>query len=57
MVQKTKIQVLIDFGNKVNTMPSIYILKLGLTICHTNVTAQKINICIFKTFRIVLNTF
>lgn len=57
MVQKTKIQVLIDFGNEVNTMPSIYILKLGLTICHTNVTAQKINICIFKTFRIVLNTF
>ena len=54
---KIYVQILIDFGSKVNAMISEYALKLSLKVCSTNVRAQKINSSIFETFEIVLASF
>lgn len=37
--KKNKMQALIDFSNKVNTITLAYALKLGLKICYTSVKA------------------
>lgn len=55
--KKNKMQALINFGSKVNTMTPAYILKLGLTVCRINVGAQKINGFTLKTFKVVLASF
>lgn len=36
---KNKIQALIDFGSKINVLTPVYISKLGLRVCYTNVGA------------------
>ena len=54
---QNKVQALIDYGSKVNTMIPAYILKLGLRVRQTNVGAQKIDGSTLKTFEIVLASF
>lgn len=50
-------RALINLGNKVNAMTLIYIAKLSLKVCFTNVKAQKFDGFILKTFKIVLVKF
>lgn len=47
----------INFNNKVQAMTLIYVLKLNLKVCYTNIEAQKINGSILKLFKIVLASF
>ena len=54
---KIQVQILIDFGSKINTITLEYVLKLDLKVCLTNVKAQKIDNSTFKTFKIVLTSF
>lgn len=52
---KEKVKVLINSVSKVgNIMTPIYIAKLGLKVCCTNVKALKIDGSIFKIFELVL---
>lgn len=37
--KKNKIQALIDSGSEFNAIILVYILKLGLKVCHTNIEA------------------
>ena len=46
-----------DSGNKVNTMSSAYIKRLGLKTWKTNVKAQKITGSALKTFKMVIANF
>ena len=55
--KKCKVQALINFSNKVNTITPGYTLKLGLKVCPTDVGAQKIDGSTLKTFEIVLASF
>lgn len=41
--KKNEVQTLINFDSKINAMTLIYISKLGLRVCSTNVKTQKIN--------------
>lgn len=50
-------KVFINLGNKVNVMTLIYVVKLALKVCFTDVGAQKIDDSIFKTFGIILTSF
>ena len=54
---KNNIQALINLSNKINTITSSYILKLGLKIWKTNIKAQKIDSFSLKLFEIVLTSF
>lgn len=47
----------INSNNKVNIMTLIYAAKLDLKVRYIDVEAQKINSCIFETFRMVLANF
>lgn len=51
------IRALINSGSKVNAIMPMYILKLGIKICPTNVGAQNINSSTFKIFGMVLASF
>ena len=55
--QNNKVQVLIDFGNKVNAMTPAYTVKLGLTIQKTSIGAQKIDGLPLETYGIALIRF
>lgn len=55
--KKSEVQILIDFGSKVNTMISAYSSKLGFKGWYTNIKAYKINDSIFKMFKIILASF
>lgn len=57
LIQKINILTLINFSNEVNTMTSIYIVKLGFKIWKTNINTQKIDSSTFQTFKIVLASF
>lgn len=46
-----------DFDNQVNKITIANLTKLGLNIQPTNVRAQKIDISIFETLKIVLASF
>lgn len=52
-----KCEVLIDTGNKANTMIPAYVSKLELGFCYTKVKIQKIDASIFQIFRMVLARF
>lgn len=52
-----KLQALLNFGSKVNTMMPVYISKLGFRVCHTNVRTQKIDNSILEIFKMVLASF
>lgn len=52
-----KLQALLNFGSKVNTMTSVYISKLSFKVCYTNVRTQKIDSSILEIFGIVLASF
>lgn len=55
--KKRKIEVLINFDNKINTITIIYTTKLNLKICHTDIGAQKFDSFTFKFFKIILVSF
>lgn len=55
--EDSKIQVLIDSGNEVNAMTSIYMAQIGFIIKSIDVGAQKINGSTPKTNRMVTATF
>lgn len=55
--KKNKVQALINSDSKVNVIISIYTLKLGLQVCHTNIRTQKIDGFTFKIFKMVLASF
>lgn len=57
LIQKNKMQALINFDSKVNTMMQTYILKLSLQICRTNVRALKIDSSMLKIFKMVPTSF
>lgn len=55
--KNNEIWALINFGSEVNAMIPIYVAKLCLKICYTNVGAWKIHNFTFKMFEIVLASF
>lgn len=54
---QAKVQVLLNFNSKINTITPVYIARLGLKICPTNARAQKIDGSIFAMFKMVLTYF
>ena len=52
-----KMLALMDLGSEVNAMTPTYTLMLGLTVCPTNVGAQKVDSSTLKTFGMVLASF
>lgn len=54
---QAKIQVLTNFGSKINVMAPAYATKLGLKVRLTNVGAQKIDGSTFEMFGIILASF
>lgn len=47
---QSKVQALLDSGNKVNTMTLAYATSLDFKICSIGIKAKKSNSFIFKTF-------
>lgn len=54
---QAKIQALLDFDSKVNTIIVIYVAKLDFKIQPTNIGIQKIDNSTFKTLEIVIASF
>lgn len=48
---------MLDLGSEVNAKTLADASKLSLTVCHTNVKAQKINDFTLEIFRMVLASF
>lgn len=55
--KKNKVKALINSKNKVNAITLIYVAKLCLKICYTNVKAQKIENFSLEIFKMVLANF
>ena len=51
------VRALIDLGSEVNAMTPAYVLKLGIKVHPTDVSAQKIDGSTFETFGMVLASF
>lgn len=49
-----EVKAFLDSNSKVNTIKLVYIAKIGLNICFTNIEARKINSSTLDTFRKVL---
>lgn len=47
----------IDSESEVNAMTPVYVLKLGLKVCLTNIKAQKVDSSTLQTFGMVLAAF
>lgn len=55
--KKNKVQALINFGSRINTITLAYASKLGFKIRYVNVRVYKIDNFIFKIFKMVLASF
>ena len=55
--KKNKIQTLIDFGSKVNSIILRYALKLGLKVRSIDIGTQKIDSSTLKKLKIVSTSF
>lgn len=51
------VEALIDSDSKVNTMQPSFTMKLGLSICKTNIDAQKIYDCRLESYEMVIVSF
>lgn len=54
---QAKVQILLNFSNKVNIITLIYVANLGFKVRLTDVGAYKINGSILKIFEMVLASF
>lgn len=54
---QAKVHPLSDSGSEVNAMTLVYIIKLSLKVCCTDIRTQKIDSFILKMFKMVLASF